>query len=84
MATVIMYTTQWCGFCARAERLLADKGVAFEKIDLDADPSFRAKLLELTGAWTVPQIVIDGRAVGGYAELRDLDRSGSLDALLAA
>ena len=79
-----MYTTQWCGFCVRAERLLADKGVAFEKIDLDADPSFREKLLELTGSWTVPQIVIDGTPVGGYAELRALDSSGSLDALLAA
>lgn len=84
VARVTMYTARWCGYCARAEALLADKGVEFEKIDLDDDPVFRDKLLELTGAWTVPQIVIDGTPIGGYAELRELARSGSLDALLTA
>ena len=40
--------------------------------------------MELTGGWTVPQIVIDDRPVGGYTELWRLDREGRLDELLAA
>jgi glutaredoxin 3 len=79
-----MYTTEWCGFCVRARTLLESKGVDFEEIHLDADPAFRATLLELTGRWTVPQIIVDGRPIGGYAELRALDRDGLLDELLEA
>ena len=79
-----MYTTEWCGFCVRAKSLLESKGVDFEEVHLDADPAFRAKLLELTGRWTVPQILVDGLPIGGYAELRELERDGRLDELLAA
>lgn len=79
-----MYTTDWCGFCVRAKTLLDSKGLEYEELHLDDDPEFRAKLLELTGRWTVPQILVDGRPIGGYAELRELDRDGRLDELLAA
>ena len=44
----------------------------------------RAKLHDLTGGWTVPQIVIGGSPIGGYSELRELDRAGRLDELVAA
>ena len=44
--------------------------------------SFRAKLLDLTGNWTVPQVLVDGRAVGGYTELVRLDREGRLERVL--
>jgi glutaredoxin 3 len=77
-----MYTTQWCGFCVRAKALLDEKGVAYEEASLDDDPAFRQRLLDLTGGWTVPQILIDGRPIGGYVELRELDRTGLLDELL--
>jgi glutaredoxin 3 len=79
-----MYTTRWCGFCVRAKVFLDSKGLPYEEILLDDDPGFRARLLELTGGWTVPQIVIDGKPIGGYTELRALDRSGRLDERLAA
>jgi glutaredoxin 3 len=81
---VLMYTTPWCGYCRRARALLDAKGVPYEEIDLDDDPAFRQTLNERTGGWTVPQIVIDGRPIGGYAELWRLDRDGRLDELLAA
>jgi glutaredoxin 3 len=84
MASITMYTTKWCGYCVRAKALLDGKGLAYDEIDLGDDPSFRARLQELTGGWTVPQIVIDGRPVGGYTELWQLDKSGQLDQLLAA
>jgi len=78
-----MYTTAWCGFCVRAKVLLESRGLEFEEISLDGDPSFRAKLLERTGRWTVPQILIDGQPIGGYSELWQLDRDGGLEGLAA-
>jgi glutaredoxin 3 len=84
MARVQMYTTAWCGYCVRAKALLDGKGIEYEEINLDDDPHFRQKLLELTGGWTVPQILIDGKPIGGYTELWRLDKSGWLDEQLAA
>jgi glutaredoxin 3 len=79
-----MYTTRWCGYCVRAKVLLDSKAIPYEEVSLDDDPAFRQRLLDLTGGWTVPQIVIDGRPIGGYTELWRLDRDGRLDELLAA
>ena len=83
-ARVRMYTTRWCGYCMRARQLLEDKGLEYDEIALDDDPAFRQHLFELTGGWTVPQILIDGKPIGGYTELWRLDRSGELAARLAA
>jgi len=82
--SVTLYTTTWCGYCRLAKALLDAKGVPYDEVDLDGDPAFRQRLHELTGGWTVPQVVVGGRPIGGYAELRRLDRDGRLDALLAA
>ncbi len=79
-----MYTTRWCGYCVRAKVLLDGLGLAYEEVHLDDDPEFRATLHDLTGGWTVPQIVIDERPIGGYTELWLLAREGRLDPLLAA
>jgi glutaredoxin 3 len=84
MSKIQIYTTRWCGYCVRAKALLDGKGLAYEEITLDDDPAFRRTLQELTGGWTVPQILIDGTPVGGYTELWRLDKSGQLDARLAA
>ncbi len=78
-----MYTTRWCGYCVRAKVLLESKGLEFEEISLDEDPAFRQKIFDLTGGWTVPQILIDGDPIGGYTELWRLDRDGRLKAPLA-
>jgi glutaredoxin 3 len=83
MPRIQMYTTRWCGFCVRAKALLDSRGLAYEEISLDDDPAFRRRLLELTGGWTVPQILIDGEPVGGYTELWQLDRAGTLADLAA-
>jgi glutaredoxin 3 len=83
MARIQMYTTEWCGYCVRAKALLKQRGLEFDEIRVDDDPNFRVKLQELTGRWTVPQIVIDGRPIGGYSELWQLDRDGELKELAA-
>ena len=84
MARIRLYSTRWCGYCVRAKTLLENRGVEYEEISLDDDPAFRQKLFELTGGWTVPQILIDGRPIGGYTELWRLDRDGRLNEELAA
>jgi glutaredoxin 3 len=83
MARIEMYTTAWCGYCHRAKTLLRQKGLDYEEIRVDDQPDFRARLHERTGGWTVPQIVIDDRPIGGYTELWQLDRTGLLDDLAA-
>ena len=82
-AQVTIYTRKWCGYCSAAERLLKNKGVAFENIDCTGDRAKRQWLAELTHSSTVPQIFIDGRAIGGYDDMAALDRRGQLDPLLA-
>jgi glutaredoxin 3 len=85
VARIQLYTTTWCGYCVRAKALLDARGLPYEEILLDDDdPAFRQKLHEISGGWTVPQILIAGRPIGGYTELWHLDRDGRLAELLAA
>ena len=84
MSRVRIYSTRWCGYCVRAKALLDAKGIAYEEVSLDDDPAFRRNLFDLTGGWTVPQILIDGTPIGGYTELWRLDKSGALKEQLAA
>jgi glutaredoxin 3 len=83
MARVEIYSSMFCGYCARAKALLARKGVAFEEIDVLEQPDRRPEMVERAGGrTTVPQIFIDGTHVGGSDDLAALDRQGKLDALL--
>jgi glutaredoxin 3 len=84
MSGIRVYTTRWCGYCVRAKALLDAKRLPYEEISLDDDPAFRQTLFDLTGGRSVPQIVIDGRPIGGYTELWRLEASGALDERLAA
>ena len=84
MARIQIYTTRWCGYCVRAKVLLEQKGLEYEELTLDDEPAFRQQLFDLTGGWTVPQILIDGEPIGGYTELWRLDQTGALAARRAA
>ena len=81
---VRIYTTTYCGYCYAAKSLLKKKGVAFEEIDCTRDPEVRRWLVERTGRRTVPQIFIHEQSIGGYDELRALEREGRLDSMLQA
>jgi len=83
MAKVEIYTSPWCGYCARAKGLLEKKGVAYQEMDVTADDARRAEMRERSKRTTVPQIFINGRHIGGSDELAALEQSGKLDALLA-
>jgi glutaredoxin 3 len=84
VARVRVYSTRWCAYCVRAKALLDTRGFEYEEVSLDDDPAFRQKLFDLTGGWTVPQILIDDEPIGGYTELWRLDRDGRLAERLAA
>ncbi|MCA9585011.1 MAG: glutathione S-transferase N-terminal domain-containing protein [Myxococcales bacterium] len=82
-ARVAMYSTLFCPYCAAAKLLLRQLGIAYDDVDVTANPSARRELRERTGHRTVPVIFVDGTFVGGYVELRALWRRGELDALRA-
>ncbi len=78
-----IYTKLHCGYCHRAKRLLGEKGVEYEEHDITLGGVGRAQMLtRKPDARTVPQIFIDGRAIGGSDDLAQLEREGRLDALL--
>ncbi|MDF0601609.1 glutaredoxin 3 [Psychromarinibacter sp. C21-152] len=85
MQPVEIYTTPFCGFCQMAKRLLTQKGVDFSEIDVSGDSGKRqAMMARANGGYTVPQIFVGDRHVGGCDELYALERAGKLDPLLAA
>ena len=84
MQTVELYTTNTCGFCHAAKRLLTAKGVSFAEVSLNAQPERRAEMMQrANGGRTVPQIFIGTTHVGGYDDIHALEAAGKLDALLA-
>ena len=84
MARVLMYCTAACPYCQAADRLLARKGASdIERVRVDLEPGRRAEMQDKSGRYTVPQIWIGDRHIGGSDELHDLERSGELDQLLA-
>ncbi len=82
MSNIVMYTTQFCPYCVRANQLLASKDVAVKEVRVDLNPEERAKMMRLSGRRTVPQIWIGDTHVGGFDELWALDRKGELEPLL--
>jgi glutaredoxin 3 len=83
MAKVEIYTSPFCPYCIRAKRLLQQKGVAFDEINVLMAAGRRQEMVERAGGRsTVPQIFIDGRGIGGCDDLMALDRAGGLDPLL--
>jgi glutaredoxin 3 len=81
-AEVVMYRTRFCPYCMRAAELLRRKGAAFREVDVSNDPDARARLVEQTGSYTVPQIFINGVPVGGFDEISALDRRALLEPML--
>lgn len=79
---VVMYVTVWCPYCARAQGLLEQKGVAFETIDVEAVPGAREEMMARGGGRTVPQIFVGGRPLGGCDDLYALEAAGALDPIL--
>jgi glutaredoxin 3 len=84
MTRVEVYTTAMCPYCVAAKRLLDERRIPYAEFDVAADPALRADVVQRSGRRTVPQIFIDGRSIGGFEELRDLDAAGELEGLRSA
>ena len=85
MAKVEIFTTPFCPYCARAKTLLTRMGAAFEEFDAPhGSPAREDAVRRSGGRTTVPQIFIDGQAIGGCDDLFALERAGKLDSLLTA
>ena len=84
MPKVVIYTKPFCPYCARAEALLARKGVDYEEIVASMDPDLREEMRQRSGRMTYPQIFIGDHHVGGCDDLHALEAAGKLDAFLAA
>jgi glutaredoxin 3 len=74
---VVLYRTQYCGFCVMAARLLSSLHISFREVDVSGNRELRRWLVEATGQLTVPQIFVGQRSIGGYRELSALLRHGA-------
>lgn len=84
MAHVTIYTRPFCGYCARALKLLSDKGADFTEIEAGIDPEKKREMIERSGGgMTFPQIFVGDQHIGGSDDMMALERAGKLDALLA-
>ena len=83
MKNIIMYTGPLCNFCEAAKRLFARNNLKFEEIDISTKDEFREEMIQKSnGKKTIPQIFFDELHVGGYVELRALEKSGELKNLI--
>ena len=83
MAKIEIYTTPFCGYCARAKSLLDSKGADYEETDVMMDDKKRTEMRSRTNRTSVPQIFINGQHIGGSDDLAAREQAGKLDALLA-
>ena len=79
---VIIYTSAHCHYCIEAKKLLEKKQIEYNEIRIDVEPTRLQEMIERSGRRTVPQIFINHKSIGGYTDLRELEKSGALDKLL--
>ncbi len=83
MTRVKLYSTGICPICQKAKGLLEKWNIPFTEVRIDQDRAAMREYSQVTnGARTVPQIVIDGRCIGGFTELTELHMEGALDTLM--
>ena len=83
MAKIQMYSKVPCPYCVNAKRFFIEKEIEFEEIDMTDNLGGLDEIKKQYGWKTVPLILIDGKLIGGYTDLKDLNESGELDKLLA-
>ena len=73
-----IFSTSWWGSCIAAKKLLDDKGLSYEEINIEKEGMSRDDLIQLTGGYTVPQIIINDEIIGGFDQLLILNQEGGL------
>ena len=83
MKKVTVYMGPSCAFCDAAKRLLVRNNISFQEINVSLEEGKMEEMLEKTnGKRTIPQIFFDKNHIGGYVELRELEKNNSLLKLL--
>ena len=83
-AKIIVYSSNNCGYCAKAKKLLDQKGLSYEEINIQVQPQFREEMiLKSNGKRTVPQIFINDIHIGGFEELNKITIEGNLENYLS-
>jgi len=83
MARVKVYSTASCPFCDKAKQLLSKWSIPYEEVRIDTGQDGLREFTEATnGARTVPQIIIDGKCIGGFTELTELHMDDKLEHLV--
>lgn len=83
MAAVRVYTTQYCPYCSWVKKLLQEKNIPFEEVDVSGRDDLRSEIAQKSGMQTVPQVFINDVSIGGYDRVRALSDSGELDKIVA-
>jgi|TARA_B100001142_G_scaffold321687_1_gene368767 glutaredoxin 3 len=79
MKNIIMYSGPMCNFCEAAKRLFVRNNIDFKVIDISSKEGLRDEMIKkANGKRTIPQIFFDDYHVGGYTELRELEKKGEL------
>ena len=79
MKNIIVYSGPMCGFCDAAKRLLERNNLEFKDIDVSTKDGLRDEMIKkANGRRTIPQIFFNDDHIGGYQELRELEKSGKL------
>ena len=79
---VKIYTTNWCPSCTSAKKLLESLNIQYKEINIEESDLSREQLVDLTGGYTVPQIIINSSYIGGYDKLLYLHQNNKLEELL--
>ena len=83
MKNITVYSGPMCNFCDAAKRLLSRNNLEFKEIDVSTGPGIRDEMIKkANGKRTIPQIFFDDYHVGGYVELRSLEKENKLKDLL--
>ena len=82
MTRIEIYTKSWCGFSHRAKALLDARGLDYHEIDVTEDTAREREMIARSGRRTVPQVFIDGDAIGGSDDLARLEATGEIDRIL--
>ena len=79
MKTIVVYSGPLCNFCEAAKRLLVRNNLKFREIDISTKDGLREEMIQKSnGKRTIPQIFFDNDHIGGYQELRNLEKNGEL------
>ena len=83
MKQITMYSGPSCNFCDAAKRLLSRNNLEYNEIDISTEGGLIDEMIKkANGKRTIPQIFFDDHHVGGYVELRELEKNGKLKNIL--